>query len=327
MTVHPFARHADAVVELELTNDHSKRVRVEDIRIVILDGDRTLRTDAPGKAFFDDAVFPRDRRIETTLTVAWRGVCLPDLPGKADRVRFDLDLSTRNGVRRQRRVQSHTVGLAPATAPVRLRLPFDGYWKVTQGHGCSTHHRTGGLGGEFAWDFAAIGETTGRVDGRLDQERTFGAPILSPSNGLVVRVVEGVPDNIGLTDYPRRSMLDDLRRPEWIFGNFVVIELGKGAWVLLAHLQQDSITVVEGQEVSAGQPIARGGNSGNTIEAHLHVQVMNGADPADPATSGIPAVFVDYTEFTTVAGGTDKDIQARSVAVGDPTEQSVVAPR
>ncbi len=326
--VHESAHRSEAVVAFSLTNEHRKRVRVEEVRIVYLDNTSDeLRTDAFDKDFFADPLLERPNKIQAGQTVRWRGICLVDPPAGTDRARFELDLVTRRGITRNRRRQYEEFELFPAPEPVRLRLPFEGYWKVTQGHGCSTNHRAGGLGGEFAWDFAALGGMTGQPagNGRPDQEHTFGAPILSPSDGRVVRVVDGVPDNRGLTEYPRRSMVDDLRRPEWIFGNFIVIEIGDGAWVLLAHLEQDSIEVREGQEVTAGQIVGRGGNSGNSIEAHLHVQVMNGADPAEPETSGIPAVFVDYTEFTAVGGSTGRDLQARRIKAGDPPQQSVVA--
>ena len=319
-------RRSEAVVQFELTNDHRKRVRVEGFRIVYLDGERALRTDDPGKEFFGDPMFKRPRKIEPDLGVTWRGVCLADPPEGADHVRFEIDLTSRGGMTRNRRSQDIVVPLLPAPEPVRLSLPFEGHWKVTQGHECFTNHRVGGLGGELAWDFAAIGGSTRpRADtGRTENELTFGSAILSPADGRVVRVVNGVPDNRGLTDYPRRSMVDQLRHPTWIFGNFIVIDIGSGAWALLAHLEQGSIEVQEGQRVTAGQVVGRCGNSGNSIEAHLHLQVMNGADPANPETSGIPAVFVEYTEFTSVRGGTGKDLQARRVEAGDPPEQSVV---
>ncbi|MDX1389525.1 MAG: hypothetical protein R3344_10075, partial [Acidobacteriota bacterium] len=187
-------RASEAVVALELENRHHKRVRVEDVRIVYLDGARVLRTETPGRTFFDDPVFSRSPRIEAGAGATWRGLCLADPPPGADRVRFEIDLASRGGRTRNRNTQAVAVELVPAPEPVPLSLPFEGYWKVTQGHGCSTNHRAGALGGELAWDFAAIGGLSGRQtgDAGTGDALTFGARILSPADGRVVRVVDGV---------------------------------------------------------------------------------------------------------------------------------------
>jgi murein DD-endopeptidase MepM/ murein hydrolase activator NlpD len=60
----------------------------------------------------------------------------------------------------------------------------------------------------------------------------------------------------------------------------VVVHLSQSdTFVLLAHLQSGSIRVSVGQELADGQQIARCGNSGNSTQPHVHVQVMDDADP------------------------------------------------
>lgn len=58
-------------------------------------------------------------------------------------------------------------------------------------------------------------------------------------------------------------------------GNHVIIDLGNKEFALLAHLQQDSVSVSEGDEVRPGQPVGLCGNSGNTSEPHLHFHVQD----------------------------------------------------
>ena len=60
-----------------------------------------------------------------------------------------------------------------------------------------------------------------------------------------------------------------------LVGNHLVIEIADGRYVLLAHLMEGSVVVTERETVYAGQLIAKCGNSGNTSEPHLHIQIQN----------------------------------------------------
>ena len=46
-------------------------------------------------------------------------------------------------------------------------------------------------------------------------------------------------------------------------------------YVLLCHLKRGSVKVKQGDFVSLGQQIAEVGNSGSSIQPHLHIQVMS----------------------------------------------------
>lgn len=65
---------------------------------------------------------------------------------------------------------------------------------------------------------------------------------------------------------------------EELVGNVVVIHHASGEYGVQAHLQPGSILVQEGERVSIGQLIGKCGNSGNSSEAHLHVQLSTRAD-------------------------------------------------
>ena len=62
-----------------------------------------------------------------------------------------------------------------------------------------------------------------------------------------------------------------------VLGNHVVVDHGDGVFAAYAHLRQGSPHVADGDRMQAGQPLAEVGNSGNTTEPHLHVQLMDRA--------------------------------------------------
>ena len=64
------------------------------------------------------------------------------------------------------------------------------------------------------------------------------------------------------------------------YGLCVVIDHGQGLTTLYAHLLETA--VVAGDAVSAGQPIAQVGSTGNSTGPHLHFEVRSKGRPADP---------------------------------------------
>jgi hypothetical protein len=60
------------------------------------------------------------------------------------------------------------------------------------------------------------------------------------------------------------------------WGNYLLIHIGGGLYVLLAHLRQGSIGVALGQSVVPGTLLGRCGNSGRSAQPHLHLHVQRG---------------------------------------------------
>jgi hypothetical protein len=82
--------------------------------------------------------------------------------------------------------------------------------------------------------------------------------------------------------------------PATSVGNFVLMDCGE-AQVLLAHLQQGSVTVRPGQAIAAGLRLGAIGNSGNSGEPHLHIHAQRAA-AADAASmlDGAPVPMTFY---------------------------------
>jgi urea transporter len=159
-------------------------------------------------------------------------------------------------------------------------LPFYGEWTVTQGHNSEPTHK---LRWAEAWDFEILNEDGSKFKGTGANSKDFycfDKPIVSPANGTVVRVVDGIADNpIGQLN-PREN-----------WGNLVVIQHSGGIFSLVCHLKNGSIEVSEGQYVKAGDKLATCGNSGRSPYPHLHFHLQGTSEPGSPT---IKATLVNY---------------------------------
>lgn len=166
----------------------------------------------------------------------------------------------------------------------RARLPFEGAWHVVWGgRTIDDNYHAADPGQRFATDFVILrdGSSHAGDPSVLANYHCWDQPILSPAEGTVARVVDGLPDQaIGATD------------PDNPAGNHVVIDFGRGEFGFLAHLRRGSVSVAEGERVTAGTPVGRCGNSGNTSEPHLHFHLQ--IEPVLGEGVGLPARFISY---------------------------------
>ncbi len=219
---------------------------------------------------------------------------------------------------------------------VTISLPFTGLWLARNSPARRVpSHGTDLLGERYAIDFVGVDErrrTSTIRDWRTilateppERYYAFGRPILAPTDGVVVDVHDGEADHAG-----RRSqlalvpyVLGQARRLRQgagaVAGNYVTIALpGNKEFVALAHLRAGSVRTAVGDPVRTGQQIAECGNSGNSTQPHVHLQIMDSADIT--MARGVPMVFRDFHEQTRNA----KDFQYR--LVGLPGEESIVRP-
>jgi len=157
----------------------------------------------------------------------------------------------------------------------------------------------------FAIDWMQLGP-----DGRLfhgDRKSNadyydYGAEVLAVADGRVSDLKDGLPENTGSSERSSRTITIDNA-----VGNYVIVDLGHGRFALFAHLQPGSLRVKVGDKVSAGQVLARLGNSGNSDEPHLHFQLMDSNSPL--GSEGIPCEFASFTQLGDV-NGQDAELDA-----------------
>ena len=117
---------------------------------------------------------------------------------------------------------------------------------------------------------------------------------------IVVDAMDGIFDNI-----PGKKNTRDIP------GNYVVIDHLNGEFSMLAHLQKGSVLVRKGDEVRAGKPIGKCGNSGHSNLPHLNYHLQN--TPLWLKGEGLPAQFRNY-----YANG-------KLVERGEPTQGQIIS--
>lgn len=139
-----------------------------------------------------------------------------------------------------------------------------GTYYVLQGGASAVTNPFHVLGGsKLALDIVKLNSFGNRADGiapqALSAYEIFGEKLYSPCYGNIFKVRDSLQDNL-----PGNP---DTEHPE---GNYIVLKCAE-ADILMAHLKQGSIKVAPGEVVTVGQPLAEIGNSGNTLEPHLHI--------------------------------------------------------
>ena len=150
---------------------------------------------------------------------------------------------------------------------VVVTAPFRGEWYTFHGGNSSliNHHYYAGSQ-RYALDLLLSEDGPLPLMGETDLQkyRTFGQPLFSPVDGVIVDARNDCRDqSIGSTD------------PANAAGNYVTIKTKSAMFILLAHLQEESVLVKKHDRVLAGQTIAKCGNSGNSSQPHLHIQAMS----------------------------------------------------
>ena len=129
----------------------------------------------------------------------------------------------------------------------------------------------------------------------VEETYAWKQPVLAPLDGVVVSCRDGSPDR------ERISMIRDLVRlllfppnPGSPFaaygGNYVILKCGQ-VYPLLAHLRCGSVRVNVGDVVKSGDQLGEVGNSGSSLQPHLHFQVMTNEHPFPLFKNLVPIQF------------------------------------
>lgn len=193
---------------------------------------------------------------------------------------------------------------APVRPALDLAYPFTGRWLVQNSPADRVpSHGTRLFATDHAIDFVPVDERGRTAPVSLttllrpeppERFPGFGRPLTAPAAGVVVAAHDGEPDHDAFRGLPSvRYALTQRQRVAqgWVglAGNHVIVELHQGAHVALCHLQRGCVRVSVGQDVGVGDALGRCGNSGNSTEPHVHLQVMDGPDPE--RAGAVPITF------------------------------------
>ncbi|GAA3351651.1 M23 family metallopeptidase [Amorphoplanes nipponensis] len=219
--------------------------------------------------------------------------------------------------------------------PVVLQLPFRGTWLARNSPARRVpSHGTDLFATTYAMDFIAVRgrRTAGIRDWRTvlgteppERFHAFGLPLHAPAPGTVIATHDGEPDHEARRSQLTRASYAVTQAARAragagaLAGNHVILELDdQRAFVVLAHLRLGTVRVEQGERVPAGHELGECGNSGNSLQPHVHIQAM---DDRDPYTArGLPMEFRDYRVHPR-GGGPTVDIPR-----GVPGESEVVSP-
>ncbi|EPR76740.1 secreted peptidase [Leifsonia rubra CMS 76R] len=216
-------------------------------------------------------------------------------------------------------------GIARAVSTIEIMTPVFGRWRALSSPATKVpSHGTHEYGQTWALDIVAVPPGSvatpfGGLRGSLPPEAfpSFGQPVFAGGNGTVALSRDGAPDRrsrnswLLLPLFVVESALRGIGGERFVFGNLLVINLDHGGYQALAHLQNGSIGPSMGDRVVTGEQVARCGNSGNSTEPHLHLQLMN--RPTPTAAVGFPFVLQGIQNEGTRDHGTDDSNETNAV--------------
>ena len=195
------------------------------------------------------------------------------------------------------------------TVPLLLHLPGEGRWQARNSPARRVpSHGSHLFGTTYAIDLVPVDDRgrSGPVSWRTvlateDPVRFvgFGRTVTAPLAGRVVFTHDGESDGVvrrspvAFLGHLREQTERARRGLPGLAGNCVVIEVEpEGPYVLVAHLRCGSVAVRPDDVVMPGAPIGECGNSGNSTQPHVHLQVTDSLDWQ--TTRGLPLAFHAY---------------------------------
>jgi hypothetical protein len=189
--------------------------------------------------------------------------------------------------------------------PAELTAPVRGRWIAINAPGTAVpSHGVKAYGQTYAVDLLQPSVDAPAKIGWSPRTRApesyscFGAPVLAMADGTVERVTGFWRDHRSRDTWPPLIWMmtveafgREIAGASAILGNHVIVRHDDNTFSVYAHLRRGSLRVAAGDRVTAGQQLAEVGNSGNTSEPHLHVQLMD--HPVPTAAAGVPMRWPD----------------------------------
>ncbi|MBH25596.1 MAG: hypothetical protein CMH57_14325 [Myxococcales bacterium] len=166
---------------------------------------------------------------------------------------------------------------------VLSQVPIEGPTHVITGH--ESYHREENGFGDYAWDLVLTDEGGARFDGDGTENAdhyVWDAEVTLPVAGYVVEVVRDQPDN------------DPGFYKPGSLSNYIGLQVGGSYYVYLLHLREGTIPddIEPDMVLPAGTYVGRVGNSGVTLEPHLHMTAFwYDADAEQPRYWSVPMEF------------------------------------
>jgi hypothetical protein len=249
--------------------------------------------------------------LTTRMLLLWLPFSSIQLPHRVIHT-LTYSVSSGNGANAEHRVMSVETAplhIAYKSAPIVIGPPLrGGNWLAGNGPSNTSSHRRAFFVANgriyfperFAIDFVQVGADGKTYTGNPRDNHSYhayGADILAVADGRIVDAKGGMKDNIpGSTTGPITMAT--------IGGNYLIEDIGHGAYAFYAHLKPGSLKVWVGAVVKRGQVLASLGNTGNSSEPHLHFHVIGTPSALDG--NGIPYAF---DHFSIVPGHVNESAQ------------------
>ncbi|MGH7915541.1 MAG: M23 family metallopeptidase [Candidatus Binataceae bacterium] len=293
---------AHLAYEFYLTNYGRKTVRIAALRIRGIGGSAfatTIEGDALKSSFTPAAPQSRLIAYDPVLAPGASGLLyiFLNFAGRETPLRLDnsLVVEADGDPKNAQRIPLDELAIKKTGAAL-IDKPFTGdRWLAANGPSNTSLHRRAViiLNGQprvperYAIDWIKLGDDGSSYSGdeyKNPSYHAYDVPILAVADGKIVAVKDGFPENVPHTK--KRAVALTVAS---MAGNHVVEDIGDGLYVGYAHMIPGTITVKLGEQVHRGQVLGRLGNSGNSDEPHLHIQVCNA--PSFLACEGVPMEF------------------------------------
>lgn len=292
--------------ELVVANPTVHEFTIDNLEITVSDGARVTRYEGPdwnriarrlpAEPYVSDEDFSSGLPMGPgTRYLLYLWLDFPDVTSAPDSLSHEFALRWRDGESTLR--NRHEGPFLHVTKnPIVVDPPVrGGMWWVSNGFtNVADHRRFFVASGEiliaqrFGADFIKLArDGLNAAEGPITKEafHAFREPLYAVADGTVVSVRRDLDDLV--VGEPTPPL-------EWdaVSGNHVILQIEPGVYALYAHLSKEDVDVEVGQRVVRGDRIGSIGNSGNTMNPHVHFHLMDRPSPNE--SSGVPFVFRSF---------------------------------